>query len=180
MWRDASANACVIARARKWSLHLDTFPNSVTVRATKIHIKMEEKSQAAERETKKDEAHEKDARNKRYAADERLHPPADRGSVCGNGACPALRRPVLTYIRFDTSTRWTVRVIFRDFPIAILRGTRTFHVLESIMTWIFGAISSPRAACTRQPIVIIVSLRCNLFYRQIPNQYNRELQPCAF
>lgn len=78
---NASANACVIAHARKWSLHLDTAVSlrfSVTVRATKIYIKMEEKSQTAERETKKDETHEKDARNKRYAADDRLVPPGIR------------------------------------------------------------------------------------------------------
>lgn len=67
---------------QKWSLHLGTFSSSVTVRATKIYIKMEEKSQAEEREIKKDEVHEKDARNKRYAADERLVSPFRR-SVCG-------------------------------------------------------------------------------------------------
>lgn len=75
--------ASVIARARKWSLHLDIFSSSVTVRATKIYIKMEEKSQAAERDTMKDEAHEKDARNKRYVANGRLASPVARGSVCG-------------------------------------------------------------------------------------------------
>lgn len=76
-------DASLIARARKWSLHLDIFSSSVTVRATKIYIKMEEKSQAAERETKKDEAHEKDARNKRYVVDGRLVSPVACGSVCG-------------------------------------------------------------------------------------------------
>jgi len=54
---------------------------------------MEEKSQAAERETKKDEGHEKDARNKRYAADERLLPPRDHGSVCGAIATKLAPRP---------------------------------------------------------------------------------------
>jgi len=69
---------------------------------------MEEKSQAAERETKKDEGHEKDARNKRYAADERLLPP--RGSRirlrCDRDEARSAAA-VLTYIRTDT--RWTIR-----------------------------------------------------------------------
>lgn len=88
-----------------------TFSSSVTVRATKIYIKMEEKSQAAEREIKKDEAHEKDARNKRYGRG-RTSSSIEGSRIClrhdYNEGCSALHRPVLTYIRL-TNTRWTVR-----------------------------------------------------------------------
>lgn len=64
---------------------------------------MEEKNQAAERETKKDEAHEKDARNKRYVA--KRAPRFAGGSRIRlrrgrSEAHFAFHRPVLTYIRF--------------------------------------------------------------------------------
>lgn len=114
------------------SIWIQQCHRSVTVRATKIYIKMEEKTQAAERESKKDEIHEKDARNKRYAAEDRLVPPGIRLRRDRDEAHFAIRRPVLTYIRFTNNPIPTLRdspTIFQDFSVAIRRGTRTFLIM---------------------------------------------------
>lgn len=106
---------------------------------------MEEKSQAEERETKKDEVHEKDARNKRYAADERPVVPQIRLRRGRNEARPALRRPVLTYIRLvEYPVDEPRRVILGDFSrrFSDRDSARNAGLLEqNMMRILFAAIA---------------------------------------
>lgn len=63
---------------------------------------MEEKNQVAERETKKDEMHEKDARNKRYVVNVSFYEKkvVDSLSTHGDrGASLSIYFTILTYIR---------------------------------------------------------------------------------
>jgi len=84
---------------------------------------MEEKTQATERETKKDEVHEKDTRNKRYMHNMRLFFVSDCNfcltdlAIGGNRTAPLFL--ILTYIR-PMNARWKIRdcsrcMIINDF-----------------------------------------------------------------